>query len=213
MGSSAKAARAARPVHILLADKSPLVLSGLRRLIVGDKRFRVVGSVADGRAFLSEIRKRTIDVAVIGWEMPFVDGSGVLRALRLFDHPPPVVVYTGASDPTIPRQVLGLGGAGFVSKSDPPEGLLSTLAAVATGHMVFPFVDIRLLERAHASVLTAREGELLTVLASGASNQDIATHLGVSVHTVKFHLKNIYTKLGVASRAQAVAFFMSRTSR
>lgn len=198
---------------MIVADKSPLVISGLRQLIAADRRFRVLAAVADGRAFLAEIRRRPFDVGVIGWEMPFADGRAVLEALRALEKPPPVVVYTGAIDPSVPRQVLALGGAGFVSKSEPPERLLTTLAEVAAGRMVFPFVDVRLLDRAHVSVLTPREQEILRHLASGAGNGEIALRLGVSLNTVKFHLKNVYTKLEVGNRAQAVAFFMSGRGR
>jgi two-component system nitrate/nitrite response regulator NarP len=200
-------------IELIIADKSPLVLSGLKELIARDHRFRVVGVVANGRAFLAEVRKRRIDVGVIGWEMPLADGRMVLEALRGQDRPPPIVVYTGAVDATVPRQVMALGGAGFVSKSEPPERLLTTLAEVAAGRMVFPFVDVRLLDRAHVSVLTAREQELLQALVSGASNQVLADRFGVSLHTVKFHLKNVYAKLEVANRAQAVAYFMSNRGR
>ena len=213
MRPSTKSAPLPKPADVIVADKSPLVISGLRQLIAGDKRFRVVATAADGRAFLTEIRKRTIDVGVIGWEMPFADGRVVLEELRSMEKPPPVVVYTGTIDPSVPRQVMALGGAGFVSKSEPPEHLLTTLAEVAAGRMVFPFVDVRLLDRAHAGVLTPREQELLTHLASGAGNRDIAARLGVSLHTVKFHLKNMYAKLEVTNRAQAVAFFMSNRGR
>jgi two-component system nitrate/nitrite response regulator NarP len=185
----------------------------LRQLIGADRRFRVIATVSDGKAFLAEIRKRSVHVGVIGWEMPGVDGRAVLQALRSYDRPPPIVVYSGATDAWIPRQVLALGGAGFVSKSEPPPMLLGTLLNVAAGRMVFPFIDVRLLDRTHASVLTPREQELLTALASGASNRELARQLGVSLHTVKFHLKNVYAKLELANRAQAVAFFMSNRAR
>ncbi|HEV8551840.1 MAG TPA: response regulator transcription factor, partial [Casimicrobiaceae bacterium] len=123
MRPSTKSVPPPKPADVIVADKSPLVISGLRQLIAGDKRFRVVATAADGRAFLTEIRKRTIDVGVIGWEMPFADGRVVLEALRSMEKPPPVVVYTGTIDPSVPRQVMALGGAGFVSKSEPPEHL------------------------------------------------------------------------------------------
>ena len=107
------------------------------------------------------------------------------------------------------RRVMGFGAAGFCPKSDPPERLLDTVAAVAAGQMVFPFVDVRQLNRDPWAHLTGREKELLTALAEGRSNDEIARHLSLSVNTVKFHLRNLYDKLAIKNRAQAVAFYFS----
>jgi len=199
-------------IDVILADKNPLVISGLAQ-IFATSRLHLAATVPDGRRFLAEIRKRRFDVGVIGWEMPGVDGRAVLQALRTIEGAPPVVVYTGNADASIPRQVMALGGAGFVSKSEPPDVLVSTLADVATGRMVFPFVDVRLLNEAASHVLTPREVELLASLASGASNRDIAARHAISLHTVKFHLKNIYAKLQASNRAQAVSIYLSSRER
>lgn len=199
-------------IDVILADKNPLVIRGLSQ-VFAKSRLHLAATVPDGRRFLAEIRKRRFDVGVIGWEMPGVDGRAVLGALRTIEGAPPVVVYTGNADAAIPRQVMALGGAGFVSKSEPPEVLLRTLADVAAGRMVFPFVDVRLLNEAASHVLTPREVELLAGLASGATNRDIATRHAISLHTVKFHLKNIYAKLQAANRAQAVSIYLSSRDR
>ena len=197
------------PIDVILADKNPLVIRGLKQIIARDARFRLATAVPDGRRFVAEVKRRRFDVAVIGWEMPGADGRAVLKALRELGSAPPVIVYTGAVDPSIPQQVMALGGAGFVSKSEPPAVLINTLAEVAAGRMVFPFVDVRLLNREPADVLTRREAEILAALGSGISNRDLAERFGISAHTVKFHLKNIYAKLNVTNRAQAVAVFLS----
>lgn len=202
----------AAPIDVILADKNPLVLKGIRQLLSRDARFRLAATVADGKRFLAEIRKRKFDVAVIGWEMPHADGRAVLEALRMIEGAPPVIVYTGTTGASLPLQVMQLGGAGFLSKSEPAEQLLNTLAEVAAGRMVFPYIDMRRLKLDPAAELTARERELLAALVSGASNRKLAQHFGVSLHTVKFHLKNVYAKLNVANRAQAVAYFLSSGS-
>jgi two-component system nitrate/nitrite response regulator NarP len=200
-------------IEVILADKNPLVLRGLAQLFGAKSRIRLAATVSDGRKFLAELRKRPFDVGVIGWEMPGADGRAVLQALRTIDHAPPIVVYTGAADASLPRQVMALGAAGFVSKSEPPEVLINTLAEVAAGRMVFPFVDVRLLNQAASHVLTPREVEMLATLASGASNRDLAARHAISLHTVKFHLKNIYAKLNASNRAQAVAIYLSARER
>jgi len=201
------------PIEIILADKNPLVLKGIRQLLARDPRFRLAATVPDGKRFLAEIRRRCFAVAVIGWEMPHADGRAVLEALRMIEGAPPVIVYTGATGPSLALQVMQLGGAGFLSKSEPAEQLLNTLAEVAAGRMVFPYIDMRRLKLDPAAELTARERELLAALVSGATNQKLAQHFSVSAHTIKFHLKNIYAKLNVANRAQAVAYYLSSGGR
>jgi two-component system nitrate/nitrite response regulator NarP len=146
---------------------------------------------------------------VIGWAMPGVDGRGVLRALREKPISARIVVYTGHANQDVPRQVMALGGAGFCWKSEPPSQLLDTVAAVAHGQMVFPYVDVRALHTSPLSGLTARERELLEALSQGSSNAKLAADFKISVQTVKFHLKNVYGKLGTANRAQAAALYVS----
>ena len=106
-----------------------------------------------------------------------------------------------------PRR-LQLGGAGFVSKRAPPERLLDVLAAVAAGDMVFPFVDIRKMRSDPLENLTLRERSLLSALGSGHTNSQLAKDFGVSINTIKFHLRNLFEKLDVRNRAQAIALFL-----
>ena len=100
------------------------------------------------------------------------------------------------------------GGAAFVSKSEQPELLLDTVAAVAQGRMVFPFLDVRAIYQNPLATLTGRELDVLVLLAAGQTNKQIATTQAVSLNTVKFHIRNLYEKLGVRSRSQAVALYL-----
>lgn len=197
-----------RPVDIVVADKSPLVLAGLKHLLGGHAEFNLLATAADGERFLEAVARLDFDVGVIGWDMPHLDGRGVLEALRQRPRGPRIVVYTGNPDLDLPRQAMALGAAGFCHKSDPPERLLDTVATVAAGRMAFPFLDVRRLAEDPLAGLTARERELLAALAKGSTNAGIAREFDISVHTVKFHLKNLYEKLGVANRAQAVAHYL-----
>ncbi len=197
-------------IKVVLADKNPLVISGVRHLLESDGRFRVVATVPDGERFLELARRLRFDVGIIGWEMPRVGGRAILQALRLQPRAPRILVYTGHRDPETCQEVMALGGAGFCSKSEPPERLLLALVEVAAGRMSFPFVDVRTLGYDPLSTLTRRERELLEGLAAGRTNARIATELGVSVNTVKFHLKNLYEKLSARNRAEAVAMALRR---
>jgi two-component system nitrate/nitrite response regulator NarP len=104
-----------------------------------------------------------------------------------------------------------LGAWGFISKSDEPAVLVDTIAAVARGRMSLPYIDMQVLTSDPLKELTGRERELLTALANGWTNLQIASRIGISQNTVKYHLKNLYDKLGVNNRAMAVALYMSAT--
>ncbi len=206
---------AEKSIEIAVADKSPLVQDGLSRLFDGDHRFKLVATAADGERFMEVVDKFSFDIAVIGWDMPLMHGSEILKALRDREWPSRVVVYTGNPTPEVPRQVMGLGGAGFCSKSEPLERLVDTLIAVSEGRMVFPFMDMRgsamELNKPMADPfgnLTTREQELLKVLVYGRTNAQIADELNIKLNTIKYHLKNLYSKLNVKNRTQAVAIFL-----
>jgi two-component system nitrate/nitrite response regulator NarP len=204
----------ANPIRIGFADKNPLVLRGLQSLFGEDRRFELVVSASDGERFLDAVARFELDVGIIGWVMANGDGRAVLEGLKTrvaAGFPlPRIVVYTGA-DLGVARMAMQLGAAGFLSKSEPPERLLDVVAEVARGRMMFPFLDLgRAMAADPLACLTARERELLERLAEGLSNEGLARRFGLSPNTVKFHLRNLYEKLGAANRAQAVAVLLGR---
>jgi two-component system nitrate/nitrite response regulator NarP len=201
------------PIDVVLADKSQLVLAGLNQLFTQDPRFNVVATVSDSDRFAKIAERTRFDVGVTGWVLPPSGGRGVLTRLREAKRTQAIVIYSGALDPDIPRQVMALGGAGFVSKRDTPEHLMDVVAQVATGHMVFPRFDVRALYQEPFDNLTARELQMLAALSEGATNGQIARRLGISLNTVKFHLKNLYEKLRVQNRAGAVALYVANQAR
>lgn len=202
----------AKPIAVVLADKNSIVLSGLERVFNDAGPFTVMAVAADGERFLEAVTRLTFDVGVIGWDMPYLDGRGVLQELRDNADAPRIVVYAGALSDDIPRSVMALGGAGFCPADAPTDVLLETVAAVAQGRMMFPYIDVRTLETDPFSHLTHRERELLPSLRTGRTTAQIASHLGISVNTVKYHLKNLYGKLGVRNRAQAVDAYLTAQS-
>ncbi|MBW1842888.1 MAG: response regulator transcription factor [Deltaproteobacteria bacterium] len=197
------------PISVVVADKSPLVRAGLQGLLNEDERFELLGVAENGEQFLTFVEQQPFQVGIVGWVMPGMGGSGVLENLRDRPDAPRVVIYTGDPSSDIPRQAMRLGGAGFCSKSEPPSQLLDSVARVATGQMIFPFVDVRELHSYPMSELTPRERELLAALSEGRSNAQLAARFDISIQTVKFHLKNVYEKLGIGNRAQAVALYVS----
>lgn len=195
-------------IRVGVVDKNPLIQAGLRQLLSEDPRFEPVFTGPDAAAMLDAVEVTAMDVAVTGWVMPGGGGKYILDHLAGRDGVPRVVVYTGAEGDAIAAQVMAHGGAAYVSKSDPPARLLDTVAAVAGGQMIFPYLDVRRIHDNPMTGLTRRELEVLSALANGRPNKQIAHEQGVSLNTVKFHVKNLYAKLGVRNRAQAVALYL-----
>ncbi len=202
------------PIQIVVADKSPLVQAGLTHLFGNDDRFELVAMAPDGERFMEAVERKAFHVGIIGWDMPGLDGRGVLEAVKtLGPDAPRIIVYTGNPSQDAPRMAMHLGGAGFCSKSDPLERLVEVVLAVADGRMVFPFMDVSRINGDPLANLTGREYQLLSSLSRGRTNAQIAHDLDISLNTVKFHLKNLYSKLDVQNRAQAVAYYMSASGR
>ena len=199
--------------RILVADKNPVVRTGLAELIARDGRFEIVTTVATGGAFIAACTEGQVDIGLIGWSLPDMTGGDVLETLKRRQIGTRVIIYTGESVSDVLRQTIKSGAWGFISKSDEPPVLLDTISWVARGRLCFPYVDLETLSQDPLEMLTSRERELLAALANGWSNLQIASRIGISRNTVKYHLKNLYDKLGVNNRAMAVALFMSKTAR
>ena len=197
-----------QPISVALADSNMLVLSAMSEIFDRDPRFSLTSTASTAEGFLGTVMRVPVQVGIIDWRLPALGGQKLIEVLR--DHPeaPRILVY-GDTDGDLPRQALAAGAAGFTPRNGPVEGLLDTCAAVADGQMVFPFLDVRELQTDPIHQLTKRERALLEALSRGLSNRQLATEFEISTNTVKFHLSNLYEKLSVSSRTQAVAFFFS----
>jgi two-component system nitrate/nitrite response regulator NarP len=197
-----------KPIFVGIADKSPLMRGALKHLLGGDKRFKIVSESDNSEAFLDEVENTRMDVAIVGWVIPPGDARFLLDHLQTILNAPRVVVYTGLEGDTVPMQVMAHGGAAFVSKNEQPENLLDTLVQVAMGRMVFPYLDVSQINANPLTTLTKRELEILSSLAAGRTNKEIAAEKGVSTNTVKYHVKNLFEKLSVSNRGQAIALYL-----
>lgn len=195
-----------------IADKSTLMRAALKQLFSEDKRFKIVSVCKDAEAFLEVIDKGDIlmHVAVVGWIIPPGDARFILDHLQPRSSAPRVVVYSGIENNTVPMHVMAHGGAAFVPKNEQPEYLLDTVAQVAIGRMVFPYLDVSQINANPLSTLTRRELEILSSLAAGRTNKQIAAEKGVSTNTVKYHIRNLFEKLSVNNRGQAIALYLKR---
>jgi DNA-binding NarL/FixJ family response regulator len=198
-------------IEVAIADQNPVVRAGLEALVIKDGRFGIAGVYASGATLLEAFSKKQLEIVIVGWSLPDMPCSDVLERIKREKWPTRIIVYTGERGTDVLRQAIKGGAWGFVSKMEEPSVLLEAVVSVARGRLSLPYVDIDLLNHDPLDGLTARERELLAALANGWTNLQIAARTGITRNTVKYHLKNLYDKLGVSNRAMAVALFMSAT--
>lgn len=196
-------------IEVTIADQNPVVRTGLETLVQRDGRFIVCGTHPTGESLIAALRAKPVEIAIVGWALPDMTGGAVLARLKQEKWRTRVVIYTGERSSDVLRQAIKGGAWGFVSKTEDPQVLLEAVVSVARGRLSLPYVDIDLLNHDPLEGLTARERELLAALANGWTNLQIAARTGISRNTVKYHLKNLYDKLGVSNRAMAVALHVS----
>jgi two-component system nitrate/nitrite response regulator NarP len=194
------------PVSVMLADSNPLVLSAMSEIFERDPRFSLVATSATAEGFLGTVMRVPVQVGVIDWNLPALGGAKLIEVLRDQENAPKLVVYADeASD--APRKAMSAGAAGFAPRSGEVASLLDTCLAVSEGKMVFPYLDVRQLQTDPIEQLSRRERTMLEALSKGLTNKELSKELGITTNTVKFHLSNLYEKLSVKNRAQAIAFY------
>ncbi len=198
-----------RKIRIILADDHALVLEGLRGLLAREPDMEVVATVTNGAALLEELQYTRPDVIVLDLQMPERDGFGCLEAIRKQGLPVKVVILSAFGDGGSLQSAWEQQADGFALKTDPPRQTVATIRNVAHGQIVFP----RAVRQAPAqptellSRLTGRERDVLRLLADGLMNAQIAERLRVQESTVKFHIQNIFQKLGVTNRTEAAQIY------
>lgn len=199
-------------IRTILADDHALVLEGLRGLLEQQSDIEVVAVARDGDELLELLEKHTADVVVLDLQMPF-GGLLALQEIRRRGFPVRVLVLTAFGDGESIQSALELEAEGFALKTESPTQTVEAIRQVAQGRLVFPRIAQRWLatyrkpDRTSGAALSAREIEVLGWVAQGKTNAEIAAMLTVSENTVRFHLKNIFEKLGVANRTEAAAWY------
>ena len=190
-----------KKTRILLADDHSFLRMGLRALLSAQKDLAVVGEAANGQEAVDLVRGLKPDVVIMDLLMPKVNGAEATRLVRTASPETKVLVLTsfGTSDEL--RQAIANGAAGALMKDAAADDLLAAIRTVAAGGTV------RTDELGEPTSATLGENylKILSLVAQGFSNPDIARNLGLSEITIKKHLSAIYRKLGVANRAEAVA--------
>jgi DNA-binding NarL/FixJ family response regulator len=199
-------------IRIMLADDHELVLEGLRSLIEAEPDMEVLATARDGRQLLDAVGRREPDVVVLDLEMGEMGGLACLEQIRQKHPAVRVLVLTAYTDGDSMRGALEGGASGFAVKTEPPQQTVASIRQVANGQLVFPLAARRWLLRtpqpAAPTHPTDREMEILALVSEGLTNAQIAHRLRVSDNTVKFHLQNVYLKLGVRNRTEAAAHYL-----
>ncbi len=184
------------------------MLTALSELVEADGRFSLISTVTSAESCLQAALTLPSDVLVIDWGIPTLGAEQILRVLREQESPMRVVVCTHTESNDVPKRAIAAGAAGFFCHTDASEELLDVIGDVSQGKMVFPYIDVREL-RDPLQSLTKTERALLSSLALGRTNKELAEDHGIAVNTVKFHLRNLYDKLSVNNRSQAIALYYS----
>ncbi|MER5638704.1 response regulator transcription factor [Kitasatospora sp. NPDC002227] len=205
-----------RPTRVLVADDQTVVREGIVMLLGLLPGIEVVGAASDGEEAVRLVERHQPDVVLMDLRMPRCDGVEATRRIRA-EHPgTEVVVLTTYADDDSLFPALQAGARGYLTKDAGGEEIARAIADVRSGAAgLSPQVQRRLLERLSATPagpvelpdgLTAREAEVLALIAEGLSNTEIAQRLFVSQATVKTHINNLFAKTAVRDRAQAVAY-------
>ena len=173
-----------------------------------DSRFSLIATSSTAEGFLKMTMRVPVQIGIIDWDLPTLGGAKLIEALRDQPTSPRIVVY-GDISKDLPTIAMSAGAAAFVAHSGEIEDLLNTCVEVAEGKMVFPFLDIRNLEKNPIQQLSKKELSMLRALSKGLTNRELSTEVSISINTVKFHLSNLYDKLAVRNRSQAIAYFYS----
>ena len=205
-------------IRVALVDDQAIVRAGLARILSPADGFEVIAECADGREALDELPALDPDVVLMDIRMPVLDGIAATAGLREAADTVVLVLTTFGEDEVL-WGALEAGAAGFVLKDSSAEDLIAAVRAVAAGAAWFdPAVAPRVLEHyrrrvapagrqaARLELLSAREREVLRLMAHGATNGEIATALYVAEATVKTHIGSIFGKLGVRDRPAAIVF-------
>jgi len=201
-------------IRLMIADDHAVVRDGLAAMLASQPDFQVAGEAADGAIAVALAAELRPDVILMDLRMPILDGVTAIRQIRARQPAARILVLTTYDTDADILPAIEAGATGYLLKDTPRDELFRAIRATAAGEAVLaPAVAARLMGKMRAPAeerLSARELEVLGLVANGASNSDIAGALHISEATVKSHLLHVFAKLGVADRTAAVTVALQR---
>lgn len=201
---------------VLIADDHPILRRAVRELLEKEGGFKVIAEACDGEEAINLANKLAPNMIIMDVGMPKTNGLEATRRIKASHPEIAILVLTVHDEEEYVLGMLKAGVAGYIMKSELDEQILQAARAVASGEIVLSTsvtkqllrllmkYPVQQITQNKSETLTSRESEILRFVARGMSNKDISNHLGISVHTVKSSLMRIFSKLGVASRTEAV---------
>ena len=209
-------------IRIVLADDHPIVRDGLKKLLKLEEDFEVVGEAGDGREVLERVQELDPDVLLLDLRMPNLDGLAALQALQQTNKRTRVIVLTASEDKNEFVQAMKLGCSGIVLKQTAPDLIVKSIRKVNSGEIWLDSNTTAAVMRQFStgldngssqgvkgrerSPLSAREREIVALVAQGYKNKEMAEKMFISEQTVKNHLHNIFDKLGVSDRLELALY-------
>lgn len=201
-----------KEIQVLLVDDSPVLLLGLRRTLEMAPDIVIVGGAGSGSEALLMIERLQPDLVILDCQLPDISGVDVAKSVQQRGLQTKIIAFSVHTDEALVRGMVEAGAAGYLLKDEPPETIVEAVHfAVAGGSWFSPGVTARLAERVRSECpseprLTERETEVLRLLAGGKANTAIGAELRITERTVRFHMRNIYDKISVHTRAEAAVW-------
>lgn len=212
-----------RSIRVVLADDHPIVRDGLRKLLMLEEDIEVVGEASDGREVVQVVQETQPDILILDLRMPHMDGLATLQALQQIERKVKVIVLTASEDKNEFVQAMKLGCSGIVLKQTAPELIVKSIRKVNSGEIWLDSHTTAAVMRQFASPsevmsggapgkgrerspLSQREREIVSLVAQGYKNREMAEKMFISEQTVKNHLHNIFDKLGVSDRLELALY-------
>lgn len=209
--TQAAAATKAGPIRVLIAEDHSLVRRGLAAIINMEEDVTVIGEAGDGQEAIDLWRSLRPDVVLMDLRMPKVEGVEAIRRIRAEDPKAGIIVLTTFDHDEDIYAGLRAGAKAYLLKDVQPEELFNCIRAVHAGEAYLqPKVAAKLAQRVQEEPLTEREEQILKLLAEGKSNRAIGVVLNITESTVKSHMKSLFVKLDVTSRAEAISLAARR---
>ena len=205
-----------KPIRVLIVDDHAVVRSGLSKFLMVNYDLELIGEAADGSEAVQLVALHQPDIVLMDLIMPGTDGITATREIKKKYPDVRVVALTSFADPDMVQGALQAGAVGYLQKNVSAAELANAIRSAYHGHMTLSPEATQILAESITQPhnphdqLTEREYEVLKLLVDGKSNNEIAEYLFISLGTVKFHVSNIFQKLGVDSRIEAVKLAIDR---